>query len=240
MISILSRQLERHRDLLPAWVEQRNAVRIIVGRVQRELQKRSADIEKLLSEREQIEKFYTQKYDALVRGLSREQEQAASNAQAKKRELDRSLKLEHEVTHELVAQERKVEKLRSTLDQTVSQLESVQTDMQKYQEEKRRQDAQRSSHQVPSELEIARSRIEVLTKERDIKVAEKHSTQAAIDKARYQLVQQRMQSAKMEDFLRRLLQSGSAAQYVLDPTTKRDAKNVLASSGKTHSGISAR
>merc|ERR1719440_390704 len=55
MISILARQLERNRDLLPVWAAQRSIVQTVVSRVEHQQQKRADDIKTLLAEREEIE-----------------------------------------------------------------------------------------------------------------------------------------------------------------------------------------
>jgi len=243
LISVLARQLERSRDMLPTWVEQQGVVRTVVSRVERQLSKRSGDIEHLLAEREQVEKFYTQKYDALVRCLSQEQERALASMQAKKRELEQSLKEEQETTQELLQQEKTNDELRATLDRTVSQLETVQNETQQVEMLAMQADSYEASFQAEDErrgallkaspeLLHARARIEAQLTEKDQTVAERHAAEAEIRKAKSELERQRAHAAKMEDFVRKLMQGNTATGYLLDPASKREAAAILASAAK--------
>lgn len=248
LISILARQLERNRDLLPAWAEQQGIVRTVVSRVERQLQTRSGDIDRLLAEREQIEKFYTQKYDSMVRGLAQEQERTVSSVQAKRRELERSLEMEQETTQELLMEEKRNEELRATLDLTVVQLEGIQSEMisfeqartQSYPSEpgaagRRRSDqavATATTLQASPELSLARGRIEGHLQEKEQSYAEKCATKAEILKIKRELERQRTHGAKLEDFVRKITQGNATTGYLLDPVSKREAAGILASAAK--------
>jgi len=128
LISTLARQAERNRDMLPIWDAQRSVARAAVERAEHELFKRSADIEELAAEREHIEKLYAQKYDALVRCLSLEQERSATSAQAKRQELHRSIDKEKETCSELSVEETKNEQLRTALDRSMTRLHAAQVE----------------------------------------------------------------------------------------------------------------
>lgn len=248
LISILARQLERNRDLLPAWAEQQGIVRTVVSRVERQLQTRSGDIDRLLAEREQIEKFYTQKYDSMVRGLAQEQERTVSSVQAKRRELERSLEMEQETTQELLMEETKNQELRSTLDLTVVQLEGIQSEMISFEQARtqsypsapgagarRRSDlaaASSTAIQASPELSLARGRIEGHLQEKEQSYAEKCATKAEIVKIKRELERQRTHGAKLEDFVRKITQGNATTGYLLDPLSKREAAAILASAAK--------
>jgi chromosome segregation ATPase len=218
--------------MLPAWVEQQGALRVVVGRMEKELQKRSSDIDQLLTERDQIEKFYDEKYDALVRCLSLEQENAMKSAKAKKRELESSLALEDEITKELLAEEQTLQQLQSTFNQTKTQLDAVMQDMQAFKADSIQQVEPKQSRplQAPPELDAARARIEVLLKEKEGCFSERQTTEVDIGKAAAELEQQREHAARLEDFIQRLLQGDSG--YLLDAAMKREASNILAAAAK--------
>jgi len=236
MISILARQLERNRDVLPVWVEQRSALRVVVSRVERQLQKRSGDIDRLLAEREEIEKFYTQKYDSLVRCLSQEQEKAVASVQAKKRELQRSLEMEQETTKDLLEEEKRNEELRISLDMTVTQLEHVQAQVIGFEAEstpRQGTDDRRGFFmQASPDLLHAKGRIEDTLKEKEQTSAERSATKADLLKVKAELEQQRAHSGKLEDFVRKITQGNSTTGYLLDPASKREASAILTSATK--------
>lgn len=225
LISTLARQLERHRDVMPYWAEQQGALRVVVDRVDKELHKRSSDIAQLLLEREQIEKLYDEKYDGLVRCLSQEQEKATASAQAKKRELVRSIELEDKTTKELVAEEQTLEQLELTFDQTRAHLELVVQQLQDSQDS-----AEKRALQAPPDLDVARVKIEALMREKECSLSERQSTEIEIQKVAADLELQRDHAAKLEDFIQRLLQGSSG--YILDSSMKKEASSILAAAAK--------
>jgi hypothetical protein len=199
--------------------------------MEKELQKRSSDIDQLLMERDQIEKFYDEKYDALVRCLSLEQENAMKSAKAKKRELELSLELEDEITKELLAEEQTLQQLQGTFNQTKTQLDTVMQDMQAFKADSIQHISEPNRPpQAPPELDAARARIEVLLKEKEGCFSERQITDVDIGKAAAELEQQREHAARLEDFIQRLLQGDSG--YLLDAAMKREASNILAAAAK--------
>jgi len=218
--------------MLPMWTEQERVLEVVAARAEKQLQKQSADIELLLMERAQIEKLYDEKYDALVRCLSQEQENAVARVLDKKRELARSFKLEDETAKALVAEEQRITELQFTFNQTKRQLDSVVQDLQDIQAESVQQteDTPSSPLQVPSEVDVSRGKVETLLKEKDFSFSERQATEADIKKAACELEQQRDHAAKLEDFIRRLLQGDSG--HLLDASMKKDASSLLSTAAK--------
>merc|ERR1719375_1201238 len=315
LISILARQLERARDMMPTWVEQRSAIRVVVARAEERVDKNRNESDRLLEERKQLDSFYLQKRDAVIQCLSREQEKAVANVQAKKRELAQSIDMEHETTKELMMEEKKNDELRAMLDQTVFQLENVQSEMSKFEAQVEFLDSLSTASQnfgratstqsgvgsistqpwlkasaasgapepyatgssasglkgiqqyssgalgaanggevsgtlysggvtfqgkiLPDGVALPetsmmqdRARMEAHLREKEQFTAERDSTKAEIQKANAQLEQQRAQSLKMEDFVRRLLQTATASAGYLDASAKKEASAILACASK--------
>lgn len=265
LISVLARQSERHRELLPVWIEQWNALRVVVARAEHDLQKRSSVVDQLAMEREDSERSHGLQYDALVRGLAREQEKALSSAQAKKQEYEKALEAERLTTEVLRDEERKNEALRTTLDRTMAKLNSVRSEMAQHQAKfqngatsgvlqaqspelmqatkmaqcnaKVQNGTTSGGVQVQApELMQAISRVEVLVKEKELVSAETVETKALISQAQDELNQQRDHAMKLEEFVKKVATAGSG--YRLDVATRKEAAEILASAARIH-GIAA-
>jgi len=131
-MSTLTRQLERHRDMLPVWAEQKEAVQIVVQRSEKELLVRSEKLEHVMAERERIRKSCEHEHSLLETALRAEQDKALSTSSLMKLELDKSLELERETTQVLCEEEVKNKAMRSSLNQTMGQLESLQGEAQEF------------------------------------------------------------------------------------------------------------
>jgi hypothetical protein len=217
-------------------------VGVVVSRMHKQLQRRSADIDRLVGEREQIEKFYKEKYDATVRCLAQEQEKAVASAQAKKRELQRSMEMEQETTQELLAEEKKNEEIRETLDMTVTQLEKAQSEMTSFQASEIQAPQAQTVQRVMAapEVRYARDRIQTQLKEKEETFNERQALQAEIRKVMGELECQRLHAAKLEDFVRKLTQGTVTTGYLLDPASKREAAAIMASAAKLQPSRSQR
>lgn len=229
LISVLVRQVERYRDLLPAWAEQRNAIRCVIARLDKQLKQRSSVIDDLLSEREQAEKYYSQKYDALVRGLAAEKERALAEVQGQLGEMADALVKEEENKQTLEVAEKKNEALKTSLDQTVTQLSSVRTEMLQCQAKMGRE-ANGSFTQVP-ELNHALHRLEGLMKEKNHIYDETQETKQGILQVQQELNKQRAHSMQLEDFLRKVI-APSNSGYVTDNPTRREASALVSAAAK--------
>jgi len=174
----------------------------------------------------------------LVRGLARERERALADSQARRVELDRSIEEEHETTEMLAAAENKNEALRTTLDQTVAQLNNVRTEAIQFEAEAQAarngvlpQDrvtsvlGKKAAAQA-TELAQAVQQIEIRQTRKEQLINEVDAIKVAILKAQEELNTQRSTSSSLEDFIRKIaLGSGG---YVLDQPTRKEASALLA------------
>merc|ERR1712032_1772006 len=194
---------------------------------------REAEVKQLLAVRERAEKEYTQKYDALVRGLSEEQDKALLRAQEKRRELERSLEEERKTTQVLAEEEAKNLRLRTTLDQTVAQLNEVTSNMQQCEIQVQEWNSGRQPDSVSPELQVTASRMEDTMRHREQIALQTRATRAEVMLAYEELNRQRAYSAKLEDFVRRI--SAGGGKYCLDPGSKREANRLLAAANRLRS-----
>jgi len=218
------------------WGEQSKAVRCVLARKEQEVQAKNAEVDQLLAARETAEKAYRQKYDALVRGLSEEQEKALARAQDKRRELERSLEEERKATQLLAEEESKNMRLRMTLDQTVAQLEEVKTNMQQCEVQVHEWNTGRASDSASPEVQVATSRQEDATRHKEQVRLQTKATLAELMLAQEELNRQRAYSARLEDFVRKVSTGGG--KYCLDPASKREANRLLAASNRLRSAAS--
>lgn len=228
LLSTLARQLERYRELLPLWAEQRKAISCIMEQTERTLDDHKRKAAFLLEERERLDRVYNQKYEALVAHLSKAQGEVATATQNKKNELKKELEDEHEITERLRCEEAKNKALQNTLDQTVSRLSSVRDELQQCQAAVASLTGPQKSSMRP-ELALAAQRAEATRQERE--EVRSQTLAARQESERYQdeskCLKQNIE--KMEAFLRRL---ATSAQYNIDKKTKRDAQKLLDMSKK--------
>lgn len=221
-MATLARQLERYREQLPAWIEQRTAVQTVVARKERVLEDWEAEVDHLRGARFVIERAYTAKHEVLVRAFELEVHKAAGGTDTLRVELERSLELERLTTRVLDEGETKGRALRATLDQTVTQLDHVRSAIVQCQVA-----AQPLVSEKPSqELQYALRRVEATRKQWDRVRAEHRVVQAEVQDAQAELLMQRSYSERLEAFVRRV--SSGGGRYMLDPVTKKDAARLLA------------
>merc|ERR1712194_80261 len=166
-----------------------------------------------------------------------EQDKALMRAQVKRRELERSLEEERKTTQVLAEEESRNLRLRTTLDQTVAQLEEVKSSMQQCEAQVQEWNSGRPLDQSSPELQVAMSRIEDATRHREQTRLQAQATLAEVMLAQEELTRQRAYSARLEDFVRRL--SSGGGKYCLDPPSKKEASRLLATAGKLRAAASA-
>lgn len=232
LLCALARQLERYREHLQAWALQQKALMEVMANKEMQVVEVSGEVEKLLLEREQLDKAYSQKYDALVRGLHREQERATDAAQAKKRELDKSLELERETTQILGEEEGKNRALRCTLDRTVDQLNAVRTEMLQCQAAAEARGLQFTEGSKPR-LRLTQAKIEASIQEKEKLRQETKATAEELAPLHSQLQQQRAYTMRLEEFLRKIA-LGPQSRHLLDPAMRKEAMKLLAFADRRH------
>jgi len=217
LISILGRQLERYREMVPVWVAQRQAIRCVVARKQHALQEKVREVEDLLEAKSQAERSYQQKYETMLNGLRLENERAEARSLATKQELERCLEEEREMTQVLQDEEAKSHRLRETLNKTTLQLRGVQKNIHNCEElmsERGRETSPKSPSKTPSKG------VQELLHERQRTVREE------ILLVQEQLRQQRSQCMDMEDFVKRVSRDGACASQ------QNDAAKLLNAAAK--------
>jgi len=247
MISILSRQLERYRDQIQVWMEQRLAAKAVVARSERELKKKQEKLEQLSQERERMVETYKQKLSGLYRGMNREQtKQAEINANilhnvsvAQNTEKDNGNYIEQLETRHVA--------LRQTLDKTMTKLNEVQTSLQDLQVESADYTAihARYVEQAP-ELTRALNRIQTLAGEKESIQQQTQETRADLLRIQDELNRERAHALRLEHFVRKIAvgppgarsQHGSAG-YILDAKSKKEAAGLLKEASNLRSAAEA-
>lgn len=225
LMCALARQLERYRECSYAWQAQQEAVDVILHEQSQCVSVANKEVDRLVVEREQLDKTYAQKYDALVKGLHREQEKARDSAIAKRKELERSLELERETTQILGEEEAKNRALRCTLDRTVDQLNIVKSEMLQCQAAAEARGLEFTAGTQPR-LQMTRQTIERSLQEKEQLRHEAQVTEGEVAIMQAELRRQRAYTARLADFLRRLT-SAPQARYLLDAALRRDAQKLL-------------
>eukprot|EP00747_Dinoflagellata_sp_TGD_P186969 gnl/TRDRNA2_/TRDRNA2_44383_c0_seq1.p1 gnl/TRDRNA2_/TRDRNA2_44383_c0~~gnl/TRDRNA2_/TRDRNA2_44383_c0_seq1.p1 ORF type:complete len:268 (+),score=71.59 gnl/TRDRNA2_/TRDRNA2_44383_c0_seq1:53-805(+) len=204
----------------------------------------------MLDEKKEVEKWYADKRRALIQRLTKEQERANSDSEAKKLELQRSCEAEREAVKTIAEIEKKNQALNAALDHTVTQLNTARTELSQCQAEmevkgllpargvagdggdalawRRRGTVQHTIWN--SELAKTLDKIEAFAQEKEQKAAEKQATKAAILQLQAQLNEQRKSTMKLEEFLENIVNPHSS--YIVDKPLKREARLILDSSAK--------
>lgn len=224
--STLARQLERYRELEHVWPEQRKAVEVVLTKKEGGVLVASAEVDRLLVEKQNLDKAYTQKFDVLVRGLQREHEKAMDAMKAKRAELERSCELERETTDILGEEEVKNRALRCTLDRTMSQLNAVKTEMLQCQAAAEARGVQLVAGAGPR-IEFQQQRIEACKLEKEHILAEAQATEDEVANLYDDLQRQRAYTTRLEEFVRRIL-SAPTRQSPVDPAFRKEAMRLIA------------
>eukprot|EP00421_Protoceratium_reticulatum_P066511 CAMPEP_0168410732 /NCGR_PEP_ID=MMETSP0228-20121227/27842_1 /TAXON_ID=133427 /ORGANISM="Protoceratium reticulatum, Strain CCCM 535 (=CCMP 1889)" /LENGTH=241 /DNA_ID=CAMNT_0008424467 /DNA_START=59 /DNA_END=781 /DNA_ORIENTATION=- len=208
----------------------RKAIQCVVARKEQVVQEKKREVEQHLDDRQQIERTFEQKYDAICRGLARERDQAETKREAQKRELERVVEEEQKTTQAVSNEEAKCEKLRTSLEQTVAQLDEVRTNIANCQalvdEWSRGPPALAASPEV---LHTMR-RIEDTLRARDQLRAQQQTVRAEALLAEDEITRQRAYTMKLEDFVRRI--SSGGGRYILDAPSRREATRLLAAAAR--------
>lgn len=235
MISILSRQLERYRDQIQIWMEQRLAAKAVVARSERELKKKQEKLEQLARERERMVETYKHKLSGLYRGMSREQtKQRDVNAKiqqevaiAQNTEKDNSAYIEQLETRYVA--------LRQSLDKTMTKLNEVQTCYTELQVESADYTAihARYVEQAP-ELTRALNRIQTLAGEKESIQQQTQESRADLLRVQDELNRERAHALRLEHFVRKIAvgppnsrQQNGSTGYILDGKSKKEATALL-------------
>jgi len=224
LLSTLARQLERYRELLPVWIEQRKAVDYINTQTEQTLSEHQRKATFLLQERERLDAVYNKKTDALAEYLRAETAKAAAETEARRAELQEVLKEEQEVTERLRAEQAKKEALQTTLDQTMARLSSVRAELGQCQAAMAKLIGVPAATVAAGQHSSQGLRVEALRHERDQVRAQTEAVRKVAARHQEEAAHLRQQVEKMEDFLRRLTTDPS---YAIDKKTKREGLRLL-------------
>lgn len=238
LTSTLGRQLERYRELVPTWNAQKQALHCAVKRREQVADQRRKEVEALVEERDQADRLYEQRYDALCRGMSHQREEAAAQEVVARQELERSKEEEEKATQVLKEEDNRHANLKASLDQTVAQLDVVNDNMHKCKEIINEWASRPPADPAP-ELITTMRQIEDTLKAREQIRSQSRTIRAEVMLAQDELQRQRAYSTRMEDFVRRV--SAGGGRYILHPASKREAARLLAAASKlrTAAGLQA-
>lgn len=247
MISILARQLERYRDQIQVWMEQRLAAKAVVARSERELKKKQEKLQQLAEERDRMVEMYKHKLSGLYRGMSREQtKQHDLNAKIQQ-SIAAAAATEKDNGKYIEQLETRYTALRQTLDKTMTKLNEVQTSYTQLQVESSDYTAihARYVEQAP-ELTRALNRIQTLSGEKEAIQQQTHETRADLLRAQDELNRERAHALRLEHFIRKVAvgppgarNPGGSAGYILDTKSKKEATNLLKEASKLRSAAEA-
>lgn len=229
MLSVLVRQLERHRDLTCAWQEQRNAISAVVSRQSRQLQKMSDLNCALAAQHAQLEQAYNKKLEALRSGF----DQQATRMHLEKCEVERriaALALEEQKLDRQIAQyEAKNAAIRESFERLMAKLNTVKAAMAQLQAENHAIKTG-SKNQYSPELTSALGQVDGLVHEKERLRQEERATTGRVLQLQDQLNKQKSDSLGFESFIRKL--STISQGYVLEPSALKEARQLLRKSAR--------
>eukprot|EP00746_Dinoflagellata_sp_MGD_P166208 gnl/MRDRNA2_/MRDRNA2_95944_c0_seq1.p1 gnl/MRDRNA2_/MRDRNA2_95944_c0~~gnl/MRDRNA2_/MRDRNA2_95944_c0_seq1.p1 ORF type:complete len:925 (+),score=204.66 gnl/MRDRNA2_/MRDRNA2_95944_c0_seq1:108-2882(+) len=247
MISVLARQLERYRDQIQVWMEQRLAAKAVVARSERELAKKQQKLAQLAEERDRMVEMYKQKLSGLYRGMSREQtKQQEANAKIQQ-EVAAANNTENDNRDYIEQLETRYAALRQTLDKTMTKLNEVQTSYTELQVESADYTAihARYVEQAP-ELTRALNRIQTLAGEKEAIQQQTQETRGDLLRVQDELNRERSHALRLEHFIRKIAvgppgarNHGGSAGYILDTKSKKEATALLKEASKLRSAAEA-
>eukprot|EP00928_Gymnodinium_smaydae_P039171 TRINITY_DN26814_c0_g3_i1.p1 TRINITY_DN26814_c0_g3~~TRINITY_DN26814_c0_g3_i1.p1 ORF type:complete len:1001 (-),score=169.33 TRINITY_DN26814_c0_g3_i1:66-3068(-) len=242
LLSTVARQLERYRDMLPVWKEQRGAARLVSERSGAELKRKDNEAHALREEIASLETDGQRRYEALCVGLAGEERKALARCEISKRELDASLQLESETVEVLRHEEGKNFASRSTLAQTMAQVHSLQSGWSNFfRTEADRADERDNGgpvverHAADADLRYIAQRTAAMTKEQQQVNAEIEASKIAVAEAQADLDRQREYTRRLEDFVRRISAVGPG-HHLVDAATRREACIALQAAARTRGG----
>merc|ERR1712039_81142 len=124
-------------------------------------------------------------------------------------------------------------RLRTTLDQTVAQLNEVTSNMQQCEIQVQEWNSGRMPDSASPEMQVSVSRMEDTMRHREQIALQTRATRAEVMLAHEELNRQRAYSAKLEDFVRRI--SAGGGKYCLDAASKREANRLLSAANRLRS-----
>lgn len=248
MISILSRQLERYRDQIQVWMEQRLAAKAVVSRSERELRKKQDKLDQLAEERDSMAESYKHKLSGLYRGMSREQTKQHEKNLRIQQEVAAAHNTEKDNGSYIEQLETRYTALRQTLDKTMTKLNEVQTSYTELQCESADYTAihARYVEQAP-ELTRALNRIQTLAGEKESIQQQTQETRAELLRAQDELNRERSHALRLEHFVRKIAmgapgaraQHAGAAGYILDNKSKKEATALLKEASRLRTAAEA-
>jgi chromosome segregation ATPase len=247
MISVLARQLERYRDQIQVWMEQRLAAKAVVARSEKELQKKQQKLQQLAEEREKMVEMYKQKLSGLYRGMSREHtKQQEANAKLKQ-EVAAAHNAEQDNGSYIEQLETRYAALRQTLEKTLTKLDEVKTSYNELQVESADYTAihARYVEQAP-ELTRALNRIQTLAGEKEAIQQQTQETRGDLLRAQDELNRERAHALRLEHFIRKIAvgapgarNHGGSPGYILDTKSKKEATGLLKEASKLRTAAEA-
>jgi len=229
LTSTLGRQLERFREVVPVWNAQKQALQCALTRKEQVVQQQRKEVEALVAEREQTDRLYADRFDALCRGLAHERDKAAGQGVEAEKQLERSRQEEAVTTQALTEEDNRHAKLKSSLDQTVAQLDEVNANMEKCKAIIDEWANQPPEDPTPEMMQTLRQ-IEDTLKAREQIRSQARTIRSEVMLAQDELQRQRSYSQRMEEFVRKV--SSGGGRYVIHPSNKREAARLLAAAAR--------
>lgn len=219
---MLSRQLERYRDVTRVWAQQRVAVKFIAARKERELSECTAKIAALLSEREEVEKQFSIVYNKVTSVLSDQLQEVETMVATRKAALEESLEEERQMAETIVDVETENDSLRRSLDATVTQLSTMR------------------AHAKHAQGEPAAPERKDVQRKPDLFTKRTEALQAHIASAEKALSCERSRSAKLEAFISQV--AASDGDFMVDARLRREAGALISAAARVRAeqGASSR
>mmetsp|Transcript_52068 Transcript_52068/g.123972 ORF Transcript_52068/g.123972 Transcript_52068/m.123972 type:complete len:332 (+) Transcript_52068:82-1077(+) len=241
LISVLARQLERHRDLLPCWVEQHKAVGMVAWRKEQELAHAGKEVKDLSEQMQRQQAEAKRKHEWLVAGLQQELARADADVQAKQDALKASLEREQQAKLVLNAEEKKNTALKSSLDRTLAQLNAVRSEMLAFkaaQAEKQpghKEEQQLQALPVEQREELSKE-VQEVSKQREVLTKERAQVRLQIEQVQQEIEEHRRRALRLEEFVEKIAGAsstspspggGGAAPYFLERSARKEAFALL-------------
>lgn len=233
MISVLARQLERLRDHIPIFAQQWQCVEAFMDLTHDRVAQKAKQVEEVEAEMAARQQLHAQQYDLLQERLQRQVEEARAAWQLRRRHVESCKQQEYELHQAVVAQEQQSKALKSTLDKTWRQMEEMQQTVSQARATLEARANGDWTHDLPSK---SREMADQLQRHMELR-EEVLRAQREVEQACLVLGQQRAQSARLEDFTRRI--SGGGGRYVLPLPLKREAQRLLKAAGQQRDAFAA-
>mmetsp|Transcript_25663 Transcript_25663/g.59318 ORF Transcript_25663/g.59318 Transcript_25663/m.59318 type:complete len:298 (+) Transcript_25663:54-947(+) len=244
LISVLVRQLERHRDLMPCWIAQHRAVGMVAWRKEQELAHAGEEVKLWAQRMEEDALEAEEKLQLLVHGMLREQEQIERTCHERQAKLDSALEEERAAKLILNAEEKKHTALSTSLERTLGQLNAVQAEMLAFkaaQAEKQpghREERELKSLPPQEKAELAKE-CQAVRKQREVLAVEKGQVELEIKRIQKEIDQHRSRTTRLEEFMEKITGvTHAGTPHMPDSAMRKEALGLLARRGSR--GASAR